>query len=277
MMSMACHAVSVADKYLHGHHESVLRSHSWRTASNSAAYLLAHLRPGMSLLDVGCGPATITADFVELVAPGRVVGIEPVAGILDTARKNAESAGVSDQISFDVGDVYDLPYVDDTFDVVHAHQVLQHLSDPVAALREMRRVCRPEGIVAARDVDYGAVTWFPAVDGIELWQQVYRDTAYAGGYHPDAGRMLKSWALAAGFADVASSGSAWCYASDDEVRWWSSLWADRVVQSDFAAQAVDHGIVDNDALQGIRASWQEWGSAPDAWILLPHGEILGRG
>ena len=51
------------DRYTHGHHESVLRSHRWRTAANSCAYLLPHLRPDMSLLDVGCGPGTITADL----------------------------------------------------------------------------------------------------------------------------------------------------------------------------------------------------------------------
>lgn len=230
----------------------------------------------MSLLDVGCGPATITTDFVGLVSPGRVVGLEPVAGILDTARKNAQAAGVADAVSFDVGDVYSLPYDDDSFDVVHAHQVLQHLSDPIAALREMRRVCRPGGVVAARDVDYGAITWFPVVSGVERWQAAYRDTAYAGGYHPDAGRMLKSWALTAGFDNVTSTGSVWCYASDDEVRWWSGLWADRVIHSEFATQAVERGVADNAALQEIRAAWQEWGSAPDAWMLLPHGEILCR-
>jgi hypothetical protein len=51
------------ETYTHGHHESVLRSHTWRTAQNFAAYLLQHLRPGVSLLDVGCGPGTITIDL----------------------------------------------------------------------------------------------------------------------------------------------------------------------------------------------------------------------
>lgn len=55
-------------RYTHGHHESVLRSHRWRTAENSAAYLLPHLDSDTVLLDVGAGPGTITADFAGIVA-----------------------------------------------------------------------------------------------------------------------------------------------------------------------------------------------------------------
>ncbi len=62
--------------YTHGHHESVLRSHRWRTAANSAAYLLPYLRPGQDLLDIGCGPGTLTGDLARAVSPGRVVGID---------------------------------------------------------------------------------------------------------------------------------------------------------------------------------------------------------
>lgn len=266
----------MGDKYLHGHHESVLRSHTWRTAVNSAGYLLPLLRPGMRLLDVGCGPATITIDLASVVAPGAVVGVEPSAEVLQIARSNAVQAGAPDALSFEQGDVYRLPFENDSFDVVHAHQVLQHLSDPVAALVEMRRVCVPGGIVAVRDADYGAMAWFPAVAGLQRWQQVYRDTAKAGGYFPDAGRMLRSWALQAGFDAVEASGDVWCYADTDSVDWWSGLWADRVVHSGFAEQALEHGIADIPALHELRAAWREWGAQPDAWFVVPHGELIAR-
>lgn len=154
------------DQYLHGHHESVLRSHAWRTAANSASYLLPSLQSGMRVLDVGCGPATITIDIARLVAPGEIIGIEPSEEVLDLARSNAADAESPDSLRFQRADVYALPFTNDSFDVVHAHQVLQHLSDPVAALVEMRRVCAPGGVVAARDADYGAMTWFPEVAGI---------------------------------------------------------------------------------------------------------------
>lgn len=121
------------DVYTHGHHESVLRSHRWRTAENSAKYLLPHLRPGLSLLDVGCGPGTLTADLARRVAPGPVVGVDAAAEAVAEARALGAEAG-QDNLSFRVGDFRDVGLSPASFDVVHAHQVLQHLRDPVGAL-----------------------------------------------------------------------------------------------------------------------------------------------
>src|SRR3712207_983976 len=136
--------------YTHGHHESVLRSHTWRTAANSAAYLLPHLRPGMSLLDVGCGPGTITADLAELAAPGKVVGTDTSEAVGARAREAAAPRNLPGR-PFGTGGVSNLPFPPGSFDVVHAHQVLQHVADPVGALAAMRGVCGPGGVVAARD------------------------------------------------------------------------------------------------------------------------------
>src|SRR5665648_1100190 len=82
-----------SDVYTHGHHESVLRSHSWRTAANSAAHLLPHLREGQRLLDVGCGPGTITVDLATHVAPGPVIGVDTSAEVLERARRYAAELG----------------------------------------------------------------------------------------------------------------------------------------------------------------------------------------
>ena len=152
---------SSSDTYLHGHHDSVLRSHRWRTAENSAGYLLPRLAPDARVLDVGCGPGTITADLAALVPGGYVTGIDAAGDVLAQARQEAERRGQRN-VTFDTGDVYRLDFADGTFDVVHAHQVLQHLTDPVAALREMRRVCRPGGLVAAVTLVPGlAARWLP--------------------------------------------------------------------------------------------------------------------
>src|SRR5438046_9212834 len=75
--------------YTHGHHESVLRSHKWRTVDNSAAYLAPYLTSATSVLDLGCGPGTITADIGRRVAPGRVLGIDASAAVIDEAQCDA--------------------------------------------------------------------------------------------------------------------------------------------------------------------------------------------
>ena len=261
--------------YIHGHHESVLRSHRWRSAENSAGYLLPHLAEEAVLLDVGCGPGSITVDLAARVPDGRVVGVDNVAAPLDGARAEAARQGVPN-VEFRVGDVYDLPFEDHRFDVVHAHQVLQHLADPVAALTELLRVCRPGGLVAARDADYGAMAWYPVTDGLQRWRTLYRQAAHAGGGEPDAGRRLHAWARRAGATDVTSTVSAWCFATPDERRWWGGTWAQRVVASTFAAQCTSNGFASTADLEELAAAWQEWSDDPDGWFLVPHGEILCR-
>jgi ubiquinone/menaquinone biosynthesis C-methylase UbiE len=258
--------------YTHGHHESVLRSHRWRTAENSAAYLLPHLRPGTSLLDVGCGPGTITADLADLVAPGAVTAVENAPDVLSVARAANRAPGTV----FVVSDVHTLGFTDDTFDVVHAHQVLQHVVDPVQALREMRRVCAPGGVVGVRDSDYGAFTWYPEVPELDEWLRLYRRLARRNRGEPDAGRRLLAWAHGAGFTDVQVGSSTWCFATPEDRAWWSQTWAERVVGSRFAEQAVSTGLATRGDLERIADGWHSWAADPDAWFSLLHGEIVAR-
>jgi ubiquinone/menaquinone biosynthesis C-methylase UbiE len=264
---------SSSDTYLHGHHDSVLRSHRWRTAENSAGYLLPRLRPDARVLDVGCGPGTITADLAGLVPDGDVTGIDAADGVVAEAREEAERRGQGN-VRFETGDVYRLGYPDGTFDVVHAHQVLQHLTEPVAALREMRRVCRPGGLVAARDGDYGGIFWFPAEPGMTEWQSLYRAVARAIGGEPDAGRHMHAWARQAGFTSVAATASAWCYTGPEERAWWGNSWAERLTDSPFGDRAVEHGLATREDLERLAGAWRHWADSEDAWFAIPHGEIL---
>jgi SAM-dependent methyltransferase len=261
--------------YTHGHHESVLRSHRWRTAENSAGYLLPHLSSGTSVLDVGCGPGTITADLATLVTPARVTALEVTEAALDLARAEITRRGLTN-VDFEAGDVHALGFPDDTFDVVHAHQVLQHVADPVAALREMRRVAKPGGLVAVRDSDYAAFTWWPQLPELDEWLALYEKVARGNGGEPDAGRRLLSWAHAAGFTDVTATASAWCFADRTDRDWWGGMWADRVLKSDMAAQALRTGAATQPDLERISAGWRTWAADPDGWLSLVHSELICR-
>jgi SAM-dependent methyltransferase len=263
----------MSEVYTHGHHESVLRSHRWRTAENSAAYLLKELKPHMRILDVGCGPGTITAGLAQRVQDGSVTGIDVVPEVLEQAREAAAGLG---NVSFGTGDVYALDYPDDTFCVVHAHQVLQHLGDPVRALREMSRVCKPGGLVAVRDADYGAMVWYPDLPVLDDWRALYEQVARGNGGEPDAGRRLHAWARQAGLTDVTVSTSTWTYTTPEERAWWGGLWADRVLKSSFADTAVGKGHATPDDLRGIADGWRAWAAHQDGWFCVVNGEILCR-
>jgi SAM-dependent methyltransferase len=259
--------------YTHGHHESVLRSHTWRTAENSAAYLLPFLQPGLSVLDVGCGPGTITADLALLVAPGSVVGIDASSEVVAQAAASVSGSGLSN-LRFEVGDLFALGYPDASFDVIHLHQVLQHVGDPVEALLALRRVLVVGGVLAARDSDYSAFTWAPADPLLDRWMELYLAVTDRNGHDASIGPRLMGLALSGGFGSVEVSSSTWTYADPDSRAWWGGLWADRVRFSRFGEQAVAYGLSSGDELESIATAWLRWASAPDAVFVVPHVEIL---
>ena len=180
-------------------------------------------------------------------------------------------------VEFAVGDAYALDFPDDGFDIVHAHQVLQHVADPVAVLREMRRVVRHEGVVAARDVDYDGIIWHPQLPGLDRWRELYAQVHRSNGGEPNAGRHLKAWALEAGFSDVVSTASVWCFSSEEDREWWGTMWEARTLHSGFATDALSQGIATQSELDEVAAAWREWTAHPAGWLAMTHGEVLGRG
>ena len=137
--------------YMMGHHPSVLKAHCNRTAAVYAAYLLPSIRPHDLILDVGCGPGSITVGLAERAPNGWTVGIDYGAGAIEAAQKSVEQNGGPRNCEFKTGNAYALEWDEGSFDVVHTHQCLIHLADPVRAFKEMRRVCRVGGIVGVKE------------------------------------------------------------------------------------------------------------------------------
>jgi ubiquinone/menaquinone biosynthesis C-methylase UbiE len=263
---------SSKDVYSHGHHESVLRSHKWRTVSNSAQYLRKHLVNGLSVLDVGCGTGNLTSGIADLVHPGSVIGVDIAGDVIEMAR--AEFGSIS--ISFEVADVYSLKFPDEVFDVVHAHQVLQHLGNPIAALHEMKRVAKTGGFVAMRDSDYGDMTWSPDDALLGRWLDLYQQIAGRNGAEPNAGRYLGDWVRAVGFDEIHVSSSEWNFVSNEDRNWWGNLWADRVIQSEFAVQGIKYGLTTSAELEEISLAFRKWAENPIGNFTVRHGEVVAR-
>jgi len=257
------------DRYTHGHHPSVVAQHGRRSAEADAAYVLPHLRAGQRLLDVGCGPGSITRGLARAVAPGETIGIDVSADVLETAR------ALEPTLRFELGDVYALEYADASFDVAHAHQVLQHLTRPIDALHELRRVLRPGGIVAVRDGDYATMIAWPRIPSRERWLGLYQAVARRNGAEPDAGRRLPGWLREAGFTRIQTSAEAIPFTTPEAVRNWGESWAERVLHSNLAQHALQYGLATREELNEIAEGWRIWARDPDAFFLYVNVACIG--
>ncbi|MPZ99468.1 MAG: methyltransferase domain-containing protein [Dehalococcoidia bacterium] len=262
------------DVYTHGHHASVVGQHARRTAERDAAFLLPRLRPGMRLLDVGCGPGSITIGLARAVAPGETVGTDVVPEVVEEARARAAAEGVTN-LRFAAESIYGLSYPDASFDVAYAHQVLQHLARPVDALREMARVLRPGGLVAVRDADYATMVAWPKSDAIDRWLEVYHAVATRNWADADAGRRLPSWVRAAGFADIEVTGTVQIMTDPASTSNWGESWADRTLESSFGAQAMEYGIATRAEMEAVAAGWRAWAADPEAFFMYTQVEVIG--
>lgn len=264
----------MSEQYLHGQHSKVLASHAWRTAENSAGYLLDYLDEEMDILDVGCGVGTISVDLATHVPRGRVLGIDLAPEPLEHAADYAVARGV-ENVEFEQGNAYELPHRDGSFDIVHAHQLLQYLKDPLAAITEMKRVLRRGGLLALRESDYGAMAWYPEV-GLSAWRELYEQLSRFHGGHPHAGRRLLEWVRATGFRAVEPTTSTWTFADPIEREYWADLWLDRIHHTSLSRIALEEGFTDAAGLQGIIDAWQDWARDDAGWFVVVHSEILAR-
>lgn len=226
------------------------------------------------IIDIGCGPGSITAGLASLVPEGKVEGGDIGETVLVQARKLAESRNLNN-VNFSVMNANDLPFPDAHFDVAFCHQILQHVRDPVAVLREMRRVVKPGGIIAARETDYKSFSWYPELPGIDKWSVLYQKAARASGGEPNAGRRLHVWAREAGFEpqSIQATWTSWRFSGTEAVQVGES-WAARTLNSNTADVVREHGLASDMELNEISETWKQWATQEDLLMIIPNGEIL---
>lgn len=276
--------------YTQGYSEAVLRSHASRTAETSAAFLLPHLKPDAKILDVGCGPGTITTSLASYIPQGSIIGTDYSAEVVTEAQRRLEclsseaanetERSIGERCRFEVSSVLELPYSDDSFDVVYCHQMLLHLPEPIKALKEMRRVCKPGGLVAARESDYMSCVLYPETATFELWKETSTAIYRSIGSEPNAGRRLVRWGLDAGYPageeHIKFSSSNQVFGGQPQAKFWGEMWAQRVAADSWRKQALETGKVTGEQIQKIEQDWLKWSDTPDGVFIMVCGEVLLR-
>ena len=245
-----------------------------RTAEASAAFLIPHLRPGMRLLDCGCGPGNITVDLAKLVAPGEVVGVDLSEADLASGRDLALTRGVAN-VRFEQANLYWLPFADGAFDVAFAHSVLEHLGDPLAALKEMRRVLRSGGMVGIADPAWHRTLRYPTNAWLDMWDTLRPRAVERRGGHPLYVAEQRALLRQAGFdrsegfamASGAASGRGPAGTREDTRRAAAAEVAR--LRDDFSVVALEDGWANQAELDAMAKALIEWGEHPDAYLLRP--------
>lgn len=272
----------IHNTYLSGYNQKATQHHEWRNAANSAAHLLpvlaeqASTNPKLSLLDVGAGSGTITASLASHIPKGHVVATDLSDEILIKALRHAESVGVQN-VKVRQASVYELPFADGSFDVVHASQLLAHLDAPVKAVAEMVRVARkPGGVVALRESDLRAWSFYPEYPGMREMNRMLCAVHEANGGNVNAGTELVSWAMKVGVRreQIRASAGSWCYSTREEREMWGGTMADRCINGATPKKAIELGIVDEGQLKEMAEGWEKWIEAEDGWFGCLHGEVI---
>ena len=261
-----------AESYLQRSNPAFEAIMALRTADREAAFLLRHLRPGMRVLDIGCGPGSITIGLAEAVAPGEAVGVDFQPSQVVRAQTLSVERGVRN-VSFEVADIYELPFPDGSFDAVLAHAVLMHLREPMKGLAAIRRVLRPGGIVGVRDCDWGGRIHAPLTPLLEQWYALTPRIRQHNGGNPFLGRHHRQLLLDAGFVRPEASVSVWSAGTPNEVRLCAAFLKSQL--QGFSSVALREGWMDQATLDAVSSDMEAWGERPGSFYVDTYCEGLG--
>ena len=257
--------------------EALVQLRRLHSAEANAAYLLPLLRPGLRLLDLGCGLGSISTGLAKAVAPGDLHGIDVDEALIEMARSLANSSGISNAV-FQVGDLTALPFPEEFFDVVHCHNVLIGVPDTQALLAEVKRTLKPGGIIACREMISESGFFYPDGEGVmrTAWD-VFEDLLSLDGGHPQAGKDLKTSILEAGFVNPRITASFDTYSAPADVEFFHSIAKQWFLSQDMRDGLGSYGPSSDRLWDRVNAGIDDWKDSPDAAVAFAYGEaVVGK-
>jgi SAM-dependent methyltransferase len=262
------------EQYTMGYGPAATAIMAVRTAQSHAAFFLPQLKPGMTVLDCGCGPGTITIGFAELVAPGQVVGTEIEDSQVALARQNATRRNVSN-VRFEVADIYALPFEGNSFDAVFISAVLGNLREPVSGLREAYRVLKPGGVIGVKEFDHGGDLFYPLAPALKQYNECYWRLRSENGHDPEGGRKIGAFLLEAGFLHVEMSARYESMADPKVLRRVAGAFAG-LLSEGWADVFKDRGWATTDAIRDMSDAWSNFSNTPGSFYAGAWCEAIGR-
>ena len=260
--------------YTCGFSEAMLRLLKGHTVNSHAAHLLPHLKPGQRVLDFGCGPGTISVGLARAIEPGELHGVDIKQAQIDLARSVADAGGHGNA-TFHVGDVTDLPFEDDYFDIAHGHSILTYVPDTQAVLAEVKRVLKPGGLASVREGIIGSSFVAPDFEVLGDAWGMFAELITADDGHPHMGRHLKLHLLEAGFSDLRPTASFTSHTTAEEVAFFWAVIRDWFLSPAVREAAMEYGVISAQHLDNLERGFDRWSRHPGAFSAFAYGECLG--
>jgi ubiquinone/menaquinone biosynthesis C-methylase UbiE len=265
---------AASEAYTLGYSNEVTRGLQERTLATCAGFFLPYLRPGMTVLDCGCGPGSMTGEIAERVAPGQVVGVDIDPEQCAKAQARAGARGITN-VRFEPADVYALPYPDAAFDAVFSHALVTHLGEPLRAFAESRRVLKPDGILAVSANDYDACAASPTGSAAERMMALYPRVMTQNGGNRLLARHLRGALLEAGFARAEGHGGTETFGTSERVRTFAAGMAAVARGPGFAETVVNQGWSSQAEMAALPDDLLLWGERPDSYVAMMKCGALG--
>ena len=245
-----------------------------RHASTHASFFIDYVKSGMSILDCGCGPGSITLDLAELVSPAQAIGIDIESTQIEKARMLQHARKVRN-VEFQVGDLNKLPFNDNTFDAVFAHGVIEYFRNPVHAFSEMRRVLKSNGVFGARHGDWGGFLLATKNSYTKKAFSVFIRLMRRNGGDPYFGRNQFSSLRKAGFSRMISSASYDCWTPTPETARKGGHFMNLYFKGEeFVGPVLRHNMIDRTTLEKIQSAFDDWGEDQDIFAAEAWGEAV---
>ena len=252
----------------------VQEHYTGRTFEQVQTYFAGRLKPGMNVLDCGCGPGTLTLGLAQAVDPGQATGIDIEPGMVDRANALADEGGIKN-VEFRVDDITDISFPNDCFDLVFVSAVLEHLPDPVVALKEIRRVLKPGAATVIINTDWGDPLISPESDDIRRFFELFEAGFNRYGGSLNRGRHLRLMMREAGLdvtefqAYYGNSGTPVTiqYTVGGYISWMKNF---RIFD-----EAVSLGDVDRSTLDKMEENMLKWADNPEAFIAVGRCTAIG--
>ena len=259
--------------YTMGYGDAFIKFLSGASVEENIVFLRPHLRPGLRVLDVGCGPGHVSLAMARAVAPGEAYGIDMEPTQVEMSRQLAAELGAANA-TFDVADALRLPFDDGFFDIVNFCDVLAYIPDTQAVLSEARRALKPGGVVHCREMIVDSNFVHPTNRTLDMGWEMFASILESDDGHPQMGKEIYGHLCDAGFTDIRVSGAFNTFVNGELERFYNLVtgWFLDVEMTDAAKI---YGAATADDLSQLASAVELWREQSGAYAAFANGMAVG--